>query len=72
MRLFKKNRCPHEVIYSLHGAVAEACKPFKLFCPRCKTFLEGDTGVGTMPFPYPYMDGTEYDIWKTHLMPHKM
>ena len=49
-RFLRKNRCPHVVIYGLYGEVAEVTR-YRLFCPACKTFLDGDVDISTQVHP---------------------
>lgn len=65
--LFKRNRCPHVFIYGLYGDVAKACAPYRLFCPSCKTFLEGPVEISTAIFPYPFMNKAEKDLFESHM-----
>lgn len=66
-RFFKRNRCPHVVRYGLYGDVVNAVGGYRLFCPSCKTFLEGPVELSTQMFPYPYMNKSEKALFEEHM-----
>lgn len=64
---FKRNRCPHVFIYGLYGDVVNAVGGYRLFCPACKTFLEGPVEISTAIFPYPFMNKAEKALFDEHM-----